>query len=151
MVDFSKLLSVSTDEIKKPEPLPQGTYLCQVKAHEYGETKSDKKTPFVLYTLIPLEPKEDVDQDELMTALQGKQIGEKQLRYTFYLSKDAQYRCLDFLKKCGVDTAGLSLGQCIPEATGKVILVSVDKKPSSKPGDDTIYNEITGCASAEED
>lgn len=150
MTDFTKLLSVSVDEISKPLPLPSGTYLCQVKSQEYGETKSEKKTPFTLYILTPQEPMEDVDQDELTTALSGKPIQEKQLRATLYLSKDSQYRCKDFLTKCGIEMGGQSLGEVIPEAVGRMVLVNVTQKMSTKPGDDTMYNEIQSYASAED-
>lgn len=147
--DFSKLLSTNTDEIEKPLPLPNGTYQCQVTKFEYGETKSEKKTPFVLFTLTPIEPMEDVDSELLEGCLKGKPLNSKIIRNTMYITAESAYRVKDFVQKCGIDTSGRSLGEVIPETVGQVLNVSVTQRADTRPGSDAVFVEPTGFAAVE--
>ena len=65
MVDFSKILNTKTDEIKKPTPLPVGTYLCtNPQLPEFIES-SQKGTPGAKFSFKVISATEDVDQDDL--------------------------------------------------------------------------------------
>jgi hypothetical protein len=137
MVDFSKLLSKSADEISKPKPLPVGTYSGVVQKYEYLEAKNENKTPYVRLTLGVTSPSDDVDQDDLAHA---GDISKKTLRKDYYLTEDSQYRIKELAEGCGIPTSGRSLGEFIPDLKNAQVLISVTHR-SSQDGTE-IYADV---------
>ena len=141
--NFASLLNKPTDDVKKPEPLPDGTYFGVVKSHELLES-SQKKTPFVRYHVEATEPDPDTDAE-------GVEVAGKKLKVDFYITDESTYRLTEFIASLGVDIAGRTLGEIIPQATGQTIMLDVVKKPNQ---DGTAYfNEIrkaTGLATPDE-
>ena len=91
---FESILDTPATEVERPKPLPAGTYSCIVRGlPEYGES-SQKKTPFVRFTLAVQAAGDDVDTDELQE-IGG--IADKTIRNTFYTTPDALFRLTDFL------------------------------------------------------
>ena len=111
--NFSDILDKPASETEKPKPLPVGGYVCVVKGLPRRDKSSKKGTPFVEFTLQPLEVLEDVDADEL-TAMGG--FTNKTIKATYYLTDDALWRLKDFLEHCGIEIAdGASYSQLIEE------------------------------------
>jgi len=155
MPDFSSLLSKPTDEIKKPKPLPEGTYQVLCTKYEFREanTPNDKenpKKPVVTLSLRYQEAMEDVDEADLDDALQGEDITQKSTNYDLWLTPDAQYRVVDLCKSAGIPVEGTTLGEIIPELVNHVYMASVIKVQSKKQGqEDTFYSNINSLIGTE--
>lgn len=148
MVDFSQLLAKPTDEIKKPKPLPEGSYQFLCTKYEFREanTPNDKdnpKKPVVTLSLRYQEAMEDVDQADLDEALQGEALSSKATNYDLWLTPDAQYRIVELAKSAGVPVEGTTLGEIIPELVNQVFMGTVVKVQSKRPGqEDTFYSNV---------
>ena len=139
VADFRQLLSTPMDDIKRPPPLPAGTYHGVVASHEFGESSS-KKTPFVQYNLALISPGDDVDQDTFSEAISVLELSKRNFFVKYYLTDGAKYRVKDFLESVGVTWTGRSLGECIPEARNARVLASVTQKNSDDGK--SIYNNV---------
>jgi len=135
-VDFKTLLSKPASDIKKPVPLPAGTYRGVVLNHSF-EVSSKKQTPFVRFYLQPQSAEADVDEE----ALVGVEITKKKLKIDFYLTPDAEFRVIDLGKSLGYQTEGRSLGEVITEiSTNSPVLMEVTQQ-NSLDGQE-IYNNV---------
>lgn len=144
-VDFRDLLSKRMDTAVPPPPLPAGTYLGTVASHEY-QTSSKKKTPFVRFHLGVSGAGEDVDPE----SLQGIDLAGKQLRMDFYLTDDARYRLRDFLESCGISVEGKTDGECIPQANGQAVQMTVTQRPDDRdPSGKKMFNDVTNLRGAQ--
>lgn len=150
MPDFSALLSKPADEIKKPKPLPIGSYsgLIQKFAYEEAKTPRDKENPtkpVVNLTIGLDQAMEDVDSEALAEWIaDGAQINGRTYDYTFWLTADAQYRVVEFAQSLGIDTSGKTLGEIISEFPNNPVIASVEHVQSKKAGqEDTYFANIT--------
>ena len=105
--NFSSILDEAPTEVNRPKALPTGTYIFVVGRWEEGKS-SQKKTPFVKFSMRPIVAEADVDQDELTEALTGadgtvNDISSKTMSLTFYTTPDAIYRLDEFHEHCGLD------------------------------------------------
>lgn len=126
MVDFSHILSKPVDEAKRPPLLPAGTYHGMLGQYQLGETKSDKKTPFVRYNVQLTGPGDDIDPSDLADI----DLSKRTLYHDFYLTEDSQFRLREFMESCGLSVSGRSFGETIPELTGAQVLVKIVHRPS---------------------
>lgn len=149
MPDFSTLLAKPVGEIKKPRALPAGTYYGLITSFAFDES-AKKKTPYVRYSVRLTSPGEDIDQS-LLVDVDGNAVDvtKKLLNADFYLTEDAQYRCVEFLEKLGIDFGGgvRGLGECIPEAVNHSVMITVVQNPDEKDPE-RIYNNITEITAA---
>lgn len=135
-VDFSKLLAKPVDQIKKVPALPAGTYDGVIQKYEFGES-TQKKTPYVRFFLGVTAARDDVDPADLAEIDLSKKI----LRSDFYITDDSEYRLKDFLETLGIDSAGRTLGEMIPESINQGVVMSVTQR--NNPNDpEQIYNDI---------
>lgn len=125
MADFASLLSKRVDTTERPKLIPPGTYQSVVQGHEFGES-ARKRTPYVRFSIQPITPEPDVDQ-ELLQAFGGvAKLREKSLRVDFFLTEDAMYRLREFLENhLRLNSNGRSYDQVIPEAKGRALKVQV--------------------------
>lgn len=143
--DFNAYLAKSADDVKRPRPLPGGTYTFLVKERTFGQTTSDKKTPFVEYKVIPQMAEPDVDASELTDVT----LTDKELRATFYITKDAEYRLVEFAKHCGVQTQGRKLGEIIDSAVNCYVKATIKQVPNRKDPTAPGYNEFVSFMPAQ--
>ena len=124
---FESILDTPATEVERPKPLPAGTYSCIVRGlPEYGES-SQKKTPFVRFTLAVQAAGDDVDTDELQE-IGG--IADKTIRNTYYTTPDALFRLTDFLEHCGIDADGKTVRQMIDETPTAAVDILVGHRAS---------------------
>lgn len=141
---FSAILSKPVGSGEKPKPYPVGSYSARITKFEFAKSKR-KETPYVRYGIRLEQALADVPQDQLA----GVDLSRRELHVDFYLTEDAQHRLDTFLiEHAGIVGGGRALAQTIPEAVNRTIVVMVGQTPSQKPGDNTIYNEITSTAKA---
>lgn len=124
MTDLDDLLNTSTDDVKAPQGLPAGSYKLRVGQHTFDKS-SQKQTPFVEYACTPVEAGEEVDEEELEELSNWR---EKTIKARFYLSPNAQFMLVNFLKACGVETSGRTLKEVIPEAQGCEVWANITKQ-----------------------
>ncbi len=124
---FESILDTPATEVDRPKPLPAGTYDAIVKGlPEYGES-SQKKTPFVRFTLGITSAGEDVDTDEL-EEMGG--IADKTIKSTYYTTPDALFRLTDFLEHCGIEAEGKTVRQMIDETPNASVRLVVGHRAS---------------------
>lgn len=143
--DFDALLSKNADDIERPVPVPQGSYVFTVLKHKF-DNSTKKGTPYVEFECQATAPLDDVDEEELR---EYGDLGQKQpkLRNTFYLTEDALFRLTDFLEHLGLDTAGRTLAELIPESAAGEFIGNVGHR-MSEDGSAT-YAELNATSPVE--
>lgn len=130
--NFAALLDRRADEIEKPKPLPIGTYSFVVGNHDFGES-AQKKTPYVQFEVSPRAALEDVDESLLAEVANWQ---DRKMRLTYYLTDDALFRLTEFFEHCGLDIAGQSLAELIPQAQGTMVNAYVKQQARENDPDD---------------
>lgn len=140
---FEGLLDTNLDEVEKPKPLPEGSYLTRVVSYE--ETiSSKKKTPGLKFTFEIIEPMDDVDESEIEAV--GGVVGKNQ-RTTYWLTEGSMFMLKEFLEEhVGVDIEGQKLSDAIQAAVNEVVVINVSHRMTD---DDRIFAEIKSTAAAE--
>lgn len=108
-IDFSNILSAPLDNVKKPPVKPAGTYHGVLKAYKFDKS-SQKKTPFVRYTIGEVTAGADIEH----SALEGVDLPKWSPTVDFYLTEDAAYRLKDFLLSLGIPQT--TFNEMIPQA-----------------------------------
>ena len=146
MTDFRKLLGTLADDVKKPEPLPQGQYLANITKWETFES-SLQKTPGIKVSMNLVAPGPDVAEGELIAAGGAEAVAKRKMSMNFYLTDDATYRLKEFLEgPCSIDMTGRSFAEALPEIVGVSIMVTISHRLTEKQ---EIRMEINGAARAE--
>lgn len=142
---FSSILDAPASETEKPKPLPVGGYVCVVKGLPKRDKSSKKQTPYVEFTLQPLEAMEDVDAEAL------EEMGgfvNKTLRATYYTTEDAMWRLKEFLEHCGLEvSSGASYNQLIDETPNCQVIAFI-RHDASEDGT-SIYAKVGKTAPVE--
>jgi hypothetical protein len=129
---ITSILDRSPASIKRPKPLPPGTYLTVVRGLPRYDKSSKKQTEFVEFTLVIQKPADDVNPEDL--AAMGGCIG-KEIKATYYLTDDAVYRLKDFLEHCDfdVDSDEATLREMSEQAAGSQVWATI-RHESSQDG-----------------
>jgi hypothetical protein len=91
---FSSILDRPSGEIKRPPPMPTGTYVWVTKGLPRLDKSSQKQTEFAEFTVAPTAALDDVDMEAL------KEVGGlagKESKLTFYLTEKSAYRLTEFM------------------------------------------------------
>jgi hypothetical protein len=140
MVDFKALLKQRVADVKRPPPMPTGTYKAVVTDIKPGQSRQ-KKTPLLSFSYRVVEPMADVDAEAL--ALVPKWHG-KEMTQDWYLTEDALYRLGEHITKhLGIDIGERTYDEVLPECKMKEVYIHVVQNPSAKPGSDEVYNNIS--------
>lgn len=139
-VDFSQLLSKPLDEVKRPPPLPAGTFYATVKNYEPGESKN-KKTPFIRFNFTLTGPGPEHSAEDM----QGVDLSKKALFRDYYLTPDADWRLKDFLSSMGIDTAGRTFASTLPESINQPVILDVAQRPNPEKPTDPPFNDVKDC------
>lgn len=115
MTDYASLLSQNVDDVKRPEPLPSGTYTAIVQDRAKVES-NQKKTDGIMFTFGNLMPGDDVDQQKLQEI---NNLPERTIRDTFWITPDALFRLTEFLKIYGI--SGVSASEGIERIKGQSV------------------------------
>jgi len=124
-VNFQSLLSKPVDQIKEPAPLPAGTYTGSIKSYKYDESR-EKKTPYVRFEIGLTGPGADISPDEVAEI----DLTKKVMRRDYYLTEDALFRLKQLFDTCGIDYAGRSLAEVIPDLVHAEVLVAITTRSS---------------------
>ncbi len=146
--DFTSLLDTEVEEAKRPPVIPQGTWTMMVKSYK-EVTSSQKGTPGVEFTLVLQSPGDDVDIAALEAFSEKADITKRQMRHSFWVTDGALFMMREFIEHCGISHTGKTFKQVLPEVVGQAVKAYVNQTPSRRPGDDSVFNEITSFALAE--
>lgn len=148
-INFRDLLAKPADKIKRPMPLPAGTYRGVIKAKSFDVSRN-KGTPFVRLTLQPTMAEADIAPEDLLEAdgVTPINIAAKTLRIDMYLTDDAQYRVVELANSLGIPTEGRSLGEIIEDFPNNNVIMSVTQSASTVNPEE-IFNNVNKLAAAD--
>jgi hypothetical protein len=137
--DFSQLLSVPLDSIKKPPILPAGDYPGIIKQYELGDANKNK-TPYIRFNLVPTDwavTTEDtwLDSEGASHSKSDVDLSKRQFRRDYFLTQDALWRLTDLMKGCGLELAGKQIQDVLPELIGCQVLIEIQQYLSEKSGE----------------
>lgn len=124
MPDFRELLKKPAGEAKKPEALPVAHYPGKIKNYELGD-QNKNRTPYVRVNLAITGWTDEVEIEDEMKA--STDLSKRSLRRDFFLTDDALWRLDEFLAGMGVDIAGRSYEEALPEIVGADVLIEVQQ------------------------
>lgn len=144
MANFQDILNQKAADVEAPVPLPIGTYLGVVDGLPEFSKIGTKQTDCVNFKCKLMQAQPDVDQAQMLEALKGKALSDRYLTVRQFITEDAKWRLRKFLEDCGLELGTKSLGELIPEAAGRQVLLSVGHRPSE---DGTqIFMDVKGTA-----
>ncbi len=140
MPNFADLLNKPAGEAKKPPVLDAADYPGVIKTYEPGES-SQKKTPFVRFN-IGLTGWPEGAEPQLKEDGTPIDLSTKSLRRDYFLTPDAMWRLDEFLRGIGIELAGRSYMDVLPETVGAAVLVEVRQGMNQQNND--LFNEVAG-------
>lgn len=150
MTNFTDILNKPSSSIEPPKPIPPGTYLGLIDGQPEFAKIGKNQTDCVNFKVKLAQAQEDVDQVALAEALTradgvSKNLSDIRLNIRQFLTEDSVWRLKQFLTDhLGIDDTGKTLGQTIPEAMGKQVLLTVRHRASE---DGTqVFTEVSGTA-----
>lgn len=130
-VDVRALLSVSMDDIKRPEPLPSGIYHAIIAGHKFGQANNEKKTPKVTFEYTNLELAEG--QEHLFEeGLTAEKVAKGKMQSDFFLTPDSMWRLKEFLESLGIEVQGRSLEDAIQDTSRRDVTITAELQPNQK-------------------
>ena len=144
MSSFQDILNKPAAEIEAPKPLPVGTYLCLVDGQPEHKTMGKNNTDCFEFNMKFVQPGPDVDQQAMLETLKGKALNERSLKHRLFVTEDAVWRLKKFLEDLGIELGTRGLGECIPEAMGRQVYLTIGHR-SSDDGQ-SVYMDIKGTA-----
>ena len=142
MSTFEDVLNTPMNAVEKPKPRPVGTYLGVVQGQPKIEKIGQKETLAAIFEVKLLSPGPDVDTESLAEA---GGIGERNLRVTQFLTKDALWRTKEFLTALGIDVdTPAPVGQLIAQATNCRAYFKIRHRPSQDGKE--LYEEFVSAA-----
>lgn len=145
--NFGSILDKAPSDVKAPEALPVGSYLCTVMGLPRYDKSTKKGTEFVEYNLVIQDVGEDVDEEDAK-AVDGGLRG-KSIKATYYLTDTALYRLKEFLEHCGLDVEHAeSMRELVDQAQGQQVIAYL-KHEAATDGSDRVFARLAGTAPVE--
>jgi hypothetical protein len=124
-INMKELLSKPVDDVKRPPPMPTGTYYGIISGYKYVETawvnnETGEKDAQVRYSIRNLDP-QGIDES-LFEEIDLTKVG---LNADLPLTGGNEYVTKEFLENLGVDTRGKGWMEICPEAVGQEVMFDV--------------------------
>lgn len=155
MPDFNKLLSRPAGVAKPPKVLVPGNYPAVIKGHEIVQAPPGKDYDMIIRFPVGLTGWPDTATDEDKTQETGEGTGKpldlskRQLRRDFYANSEdvnSTKRLDDFIRSCGIEPAGRSYQEVLPELTGAHVIAEVQQYLNQRTNE--LGNQIGGLTGA---
>lgn len=109
MSNFASVLDKPSNEIGRPKPMPVGSYVGVIQGLPKIDKSTKKQTEYSEYTIKYTSAMDDVDEEDLDTALtkpSGEKINliDKVQKITFYHTDDSIWRLKQFFDHCDIPT-----------------------------------------------
>lgn len=145
--NFGAILDKAPSDIKPPEALPVGSYLCVVQGMPRYDKSTKKGTEFAEYNLSIIQALDDVDEDAVKEVAGG--IAGKIIKATYYLTDGALWRLKEFLEHCGLDVENAeSLRELMEQPNGQQVIAYLKHDPATD-GSNRIFAKLAGTAPVE--
>jgi len=139
--NFADILNTRVEDIEKPKPRPVGTYIGVVTSQPELKEIGQKNTLAAIFEVKLIAPGADIDMQALNEA---GGIGDRPLRVTQFLTKDALWRLKEYFKALGLDAESGSVGELLPQTVGRQAVYKIKHRPSQ---DGTVlYEEVDSYA-----
>jgi hypothetical protein len=104
---FEDILDTPSEDVTRPQPIPQGTYHCMVKGNYTPGEAPTTKNEFSEWTLGITQVQDDVDEEALTEFLkqsngQVGRITDKTIKYRTWHTDKTIHRLKQFLTHCGI-------------------------------------------------
>ena len=116
MVDsYDDILDRSFDELQDDKLLPSGLWVLRLRNAHFMPPRQEGKSAQVLFFYYPVEPTDDVDQDELDALGEDYDFSENQIVFTAWIEGNRSWKdMMRHLKKhAGVDWDAGSIREII--------------------------------------
>lgn len=148
--EFESILDRPSSSIEKPKPLPVGSYKCMIVGQPREDKSSQKQTPYVEFSLKPLEAMEDVDEYALAEVLGDKALTDLVISgppTRFYTTESAMWRLVQFLDHAQAGDEDMSTRQRLAESANKEVVVNFKHDPSQDG--ESVFLKIVKTARAD--
>lgn len=132
MPDFGKLLKREAGKAPKPKPLVPGPYQGIVKSFElldFAGKGKDYETVIRFHVALMNWPdaasEDDKNQDVGDGTTKPIDLSKRQLRRDFY--DNSMHRLDEFLRAVGVEPAGRTYEECLPQVVGQLVIADVQQ------------------------
>lgn len=141
MTNFTDILNTPVNEIEKPKPRPAGTYIGVVTKNPEITKVGQKETMAAIFYVKFIAPGPDIDASSLAEA---GGLGDRELRITQFLTKEALWRLKEFFVALGLDADSGTVGELLPQTVGRQAHFKIKHRPSQ---DGTqLYEEFDSAA-----
>ena len=141
---FEEILTMQLEEIKPPQALPVGTYLCIVDGLPEITQLGANNTDCVVFNLKVVQAQSDVDQRQLAEVTNGGALQDRKITHRMFVTDRSKHR----IKKILADDLGIdptnSLRRSIEEAPGRQVYVKLTHQ-TAQDGE-TIYENVLSTA-----
>lgn len=152
--DPQALLDTPLNEIEPPKNLPDGSYIWNINSRKFGEMPAREvdgemrdAVTTVEFEMTAVGYLPDVEEADVLEALNGKSLSDIKKRKNFWITPDAVSRLKDFCVNAGSATPDSTepLREQIENCIGHQIVGMLKAEPSQK--DPTkVYSNITTFA-----
>ena len=146
--NYNTLLDKTVGSAERPKAVPIGIYTGIITEMGFDQS-SKKKTPYVRYSVKPLQPVSGVDHDLFSAAGGADRLNKMKLGLDFYLTEDAMWRLREFLEEAlRIDCTTRSFKEAIPYAVNQQITFVMDVAVSDDGK--ASYNQIKSVLKPDE-
>lgn len=135
--NFQDVLNTPMSSVEKPKPRPVGTYHGIVVGQPDIKKIGQKETLAAIFEVKLLSPGPDVDAEALAEA---GGIGERTVRVTQFLTKDALWRLKEFLLALGIEESNEPIGALLAQTPNRRALFKIKHRPSQDGS--SLYEEV---------
>lgn len=137
MPNMDSVLNTKATEIKRPPPIPVGTYTLQIFGRpNFVDMSRAQKTDYVDFQSKIMAVGDNVSEEDLAAYPGGRQAlmahelkGRAGAR--FYLSEAAVPQLTEWLQEAlGIDLEGKTLKEAIFEAPGHMVIAEIGQEPT---------------------
>lgn len=133
--NFASVLDRPADEIKRPPPIPMGTYLAVVDGVPTNREVGEEKVPAWEFKLKLIQPQPDVDPEELARSggITNRSINNLLFERGIGRMTDEQaaWNFKRFLTEhLKIESEGKTMRQMMAEAPGRQVMVVIEHNPS---------------------
>ncbi len=134
---LASLLNQPLDDtnVKRPQPLPDGTYFGVITSFKFGESRN-KKTPNIRLDINVTSAGDDVRPT---VEAQGIDVTTKRLNRDFYFTPDALYRWTDFLTSCNIKWQGRAINDQATDLPNTPVMFTTKTRTAD---DGRVFNDI---------
>lgn len=137
---LADILSKQSSAVERPKPLPVGSYICIVTGLPRQDKSTKKGTDYFEWVLKFQSAGDDVDEEALTAALGDKNLSERTIKVTYYLTEDALWRLIQFLDHCDAGDEDMTVAQRVNETPNCQVGIYLKHVPSDDG--ETMYANI---------